>query len=236
LHELRMASDYGFPLKEFYFTEKGRRLLEAELPGSADALPCFELSEPAFQKISQREHPEGVLALVDQPELQSLDTADPEELTLILENLEKPGNVGAILRSAAAFGFRQIVFNHGSVDPYHPHTIRNSRGHSLGMRYYRETPEGTVNWLKTHCIHSYLATPHTDRQLHEVEFQRPLVWIFGTEHDGVSDFWMEQATEKIRIPMHSSVDSLNVSVSASIVLYEVFKQVSGLPMSPKATP
>ncbi len=224
-HEFKVARKHGFELKGLYVNTKGLELLKAGYLELTVGLSVFELSEVAFKKISQRENPDGIVALANQKISTDLNELDPQNNVLVLESIEKPGNNGAILRSAAAFDFNQVVFNSEKPDPFHPHVIRNSRGHSLGMKFVGSNNEATLEWAKANHSNVCVATPDCDQMLGEFPFKTPITIVLGNEHDGVSDFWKKNADQNLRIPMNPIVDSLNVSVSASIVLYEVFKQM-----------
>jgi len=223
LHEIRVALQYRHPIETVVFTEPK---LITELESLIDdRVELLQANRSVFEKISMRQHPEGVLAVCGSQILPGVkDLEPPDRPILILDGLEKPGNHGAILRSAAAFGMEEIILNDGQLDPYHPNVIRNSRGHSLGFRHFQDTREATLNWLKEHGYHSYVASPEAESAIEDLKFERRTAIILGSEHAGVSHFWKNNAENLFRIPMTTQVDSLNVSVSASIVLYEVFKQ------------
>lgn len=227
LHEVRTALSYGYPIKELYSLESVYHSSGDFQESLPSAIRHYLVSQTVFDKLSNRQNPDGVLAVCEQSPIPSLHEVDPfTRPILILDALENPGNLGAILRSCAAFGFSDIVLNDTALDPYHPNVIRNSRGHSLGLKIYRNTREETLDWLQANGYRSLIATPESEETLSTIKVDQKTAFILGNEHHGVSEFWRENAQERIRIPMTGMVDSLNVSVSASIVLYEVFKQLN----------
>ena len=191
----------------------------------SDAVETLLVSASVFEKMSVRQHPDGVLMVCRQPTLPPVESLPEQAGTvLVLDGLEKPGNHGAILRTAAAFGVNAVVLNDGQIDPFHPNVIRNSRGHSLRISHYRGSAETTRAVLEARGYTTCVASPSATVQLHELKLPARCAIILGAEHAGVSAFWEQHAAQRFRIAMTDAVDSLNVSVSASIVLYEVFKQ------------
>lgn len=190
-----------------------------------DDVETLLVSPSVFDKLSMREHPDGILLVCVLPAMPTLDEIPKDGRTiLVLDGLEKPGNHGAILRSAAAFGINTVVLNEGHIDPFHPNVIRNSRGHSLKIAHYRESAKRTDDWLRSHDYRTYVASPHASQSLHELTLHSRVAIVLGAEHEGVSGFWELQAQQPFHIRMIPGVDSLNVAVSASIVLYEVFNR------------
>ena len=227
MHEIRTAIGYSYPVRELYCLESAYREIANTLKDLPPSVDIFLVSSSVFEKLSGRQNPDGVLGMCEQLPVPSLGDVDAfERPILVLDELENPGNLGAILRSCAAFGFGDIVLNDTALDPYHPNVIRNSRGHSLGLKIYRDTKEDALRWFQKYDYTTFIATPEADHTIGEIQIDRKTAFILGNEHHGVSAFWRENAQKQIRIPMTGMVDSLNVSVSASIVLYEVFKQLN----------
>lgn len=224
LHEVAVALEYGYAVDSVFFTEeKSNHELIAR---TGDNVDQYKVNDSVFAKLSTRQHPEGLLCVCNQkafPKISAIRASD--ETVLILDGLEKPGNYGAILRSAAAFGIRKVIISGGHLDPYNPQVIRNSRAHALSFEHFRDSEEAICDWLSENGYTSFVASPETTKSLQEIDFTvgRTAI-ILGSEHEGVSEFWKRHANCSFSIPMTGKVDSLNVSVSASIVLYEVFKQ------------
>ena len=223
LHEIEIGLQYNYPMVSLFYSEQ--RKFESLRKKICDSVELFEVSSAIMDKLSLRQNPEGIIAVCRQMPLTGIsELTNDNQVLLILDGLEKPGNHGAILRSAAAFGIQNVILNHCKLDPYNPNVIRNSRGHSLSFRHYKDEAETTFTWLQSHQYQSYVASPEATLDVQDLRFDPKSAIILGSEHDGVSEFWKEHASRHFSIPMTSKVDSLNVSVSASIVLFEAFKQ------------
>jgi RNA methyltransferase, TrmH family len=226
LHEVQTAVGYHYPIKELYCEESIYPSIAEQLVDYLSIWRCFLVSQYVFEKLSNRQNPDGVIAVCEQQPIRSIcDVESFERPLLILDQLENPGNLGAILRSCAAFGVKDIILDDNALDPYNPNVIRNSRGHSLGLTIYRNTKEDTFKWLSSNHFESFIVSPDSKQDVATIKVGLKSAFILGNEHHGVSQFWKENAKKEIQIPMTGIVDSLNVSVSASIVLYEVFKQL-----------
>jgi RNA methyltransferase, TrmH family len=224
-HEIQTAVAYGHRPQAIYCEEGHLDRLQQWLNESNLECACFLVSKSAFVAMSSRESPDGILGVFALPELPVLDLADTDDEPLILlQGLEKPGNLGAIVRSAAAFGFTKLVLLGGTADPFHPHVVRNSRGHSLGMDFFRDEDDSASQWLEKHHYQIFVADPEGTHSLGDIRFPKRTAILLGSEHDGISDYWKNHAATQLRIPMTGKVDSLNVAVSASILLYAVFTQ------------
>ena len=198
-HELMEAILYGIRLSAWYLSQSvADRSGEALRQQYPDLPEPVILAEPVFEKVSGRQN-------------------------LILEGVEKPGNLGAIIRSAAAFGVDAIFLNRGKVDPWHPQVIRNSRGHSMGLSILELDPTETYDSLKAHGYSIGATTPQGDHLLGEVTYPKATAWVFGSEHSGLDSFWLNAADHQVRIPMPGTVDSLNVGIAVAIVLYEMVR-------------
>lgn len=226
LHEFKTVLSYQFPVKEIFCEENQYPKIASLLENMSAEVHCSLVKKAVLEKISIRQNPDTLVAICEQREIPPITGIDGfDQPILILDALENPGNLGAILRSSAAFGFSHIVLNESMLDPFHPNVIRNSRGHSLGIKMYRDTPENTAQWLTKNNYDCYVATPESPDEISTIRFQNKTAIVLGNEHDGVGKFWRRFARKGFNIPMKECVDSLNVSVSASIVLYEVFKQL-----------
>ena len=188
-------------------------------------LKVFSVNEKLYEKISYGEKMEGLAVIAKNP---STSRALPEKpqsgVWLVLENLEKPGNIGAILRTADGAGVAGIILNNASSDLYHPNIIRSSQGSIFYHPLHVATVAETVAWLKTHKITSMALTPEGSKNLYTVDLKSNVAVVFGTEHEGLSPEWLKAADQRIKIPMNGKIDALNVSVSVAVVLYEAVRQ------------
>lgn len=182
-------------------------------------------SEAAFAKISYREHPDGYLALFSIP-WRRLDhlASHPLTFVLVLEAIEKPGNLGAILRSADAAGVEAVIVCEPRVDLWNPNVVRASRGTLFTLTLCEAKNEEALAFLRQRGIQLLAATPAGEYRYTQLDLTRPLAWVLGTEDKGLSEFWLTACDARVAIPMYGQVNSLNVSVATAILLFETVRQ------------
>ena len=183
------------------------------------------VSDRVYEKIACRGGTEGVVAVMRAREisLQELHLS-PAPLILVLESVEKPGNLGAVLRTADAAGADAVLVCDPLTDLYNPNLIRASLGAVFSVPTVACTSEEACAWLKAHGITILTAQLQDSRPYYETDMVRASALVFGTEDKGLSAFWRERADAHIRIPMAGRMDSLNVSVSAAILAFEAVRQ------------
>ncbi|MDR1720678.1 MAG: RNA methyltransferase [Dysgonamonadaceae bacterium] len=190
-----------------------------------DPAICYEVSAPVFQKIAYRECSDGLLALAT-PKSHGLSdlhlSANP--FVIVLEAVEKPGNLGAILRTADAAHVDAVVVCDPLTDVYNPNTIRSSVGCVFTVPIAVCSNQEALNYLRQNDILTFAAELNATQHYHETDFRRPSAIVMGTEDDGLSSFWLDCAEEHIKIPMRGAIDSLNVSVSTAIITFEAMRQ------------
>lgn len=229
LRELGHALGAGYEIETLYYcpelfpSEAHAAFIDASR--REGALSLVRMHEDAFAKAAYREGPDGILG-VGKQQAHSLHELDlPEQpLLLALEGIEKPGNLGAILRSADGAGANAIILTDCVLDLYNPNAIRSSQGLIFALPIVCVERQHLANWLKAQQIQSIAATPHTDHLHWDVNYGAASALFFGSESDGLSDFWIEQADQRIRIPMQGRADSLNVAAAAAVCLYEARRQ------------
>jgi len=145
-------------------------------------------------------------------------------LVIILDGVEKPGNIGAILRSCDAAKVDLIIINNQKCDLYNPNVIRSSLGTIFSQKIIINDYESTYNFLKKNNLNVYATSLNTKKSIHKINYNKSCAVVVGSENLGISKFWETKSDELIKIPMLGSIDSLNVSVSTAIVLYEINKQ------------
>jgi len=226
--ELVLALDAGVGVRTLYFcvdlvTDPVRLALADDLADREVPVVC--LGRAAFAKASYRESPDGWLAVVPNPErpLSALTLRD-HALVLVVESIEKPGNLGAMLRTAEAVGVDAVVAASPMTDWGNPNVVRASKGTVFAVPVASATTAEVVNWLRTAGVTIVVATPGTDRILTDVDLTGGVAIVVGAEHDGVSEEWLEVADALTRIPMAGRVNSLNVAASAAVVLFEAVRQ------------
>jgi RNA methyltransferase, TrmH family len=177
-----------------------------------------------FAKISARENPDGFL-IVAKTKFARLEDIKLKEnpLILILEDIEKPGNLGAIARTADAAGVDAIIVG-TNTDIYNPNAIRSSQGTIFTNQIVAAEPINIVEWLKAKKIKTFATTPRAKQEYTKVDYKKPSAILLGAEDKGLNEFWLEKADEKIKINMLGKIDSLNVSVSAAIIIFEAVRQ------------
>jgi len=203
-----------------------RPLTVFALEGGPDAGRAdFLVSRRVYEKIAYREGTEGIVAILQAREtrLQEIRLS-PSPLILVLEGVEKPGNLGAVLRTADAAGVDAVLVCDPLTDLYNPNLIRSSLGAVFSVPTAVCPSEDAADWLTGHGITILTAQLQDSVPYYETDMVRPTALVFGTEDKGLSPFWRERAHAHIRIPMAGRMDSLNVSVSAAILAFEAVRQ------------
>jgi TrmH family RNA methyltransferase len=189
--------------------------------------PVNRVSEAVLKKLSTRENPAGVVAVARMPNPSLADfKPPPNALLLVAVGLEKPGNLGALLRSADAAGAHAVLVA-GGVDVYSPQVIRNSTGVVFSQPTYVASEQKLLEWLEEHPIRLVATTPHADQTYWDADLRGPVAIVLGPEHTGLSPEWLHRADLEVRIPMQGEADSLNVSVTAALMLFEAVRQRRG---------
>ena len=185
----------------------------------------FEVSLPVFQKIAYRENSDGILALA-KPKSHTLgDLNLPDSpFIIILEAIEKPGNLGAILRTADAARVDAVIVCDPLSDIYNPNVIRSSLGCIFTVPLAVSFQSDIFSFLKEKQIRIFAAELQASQWYHNTDFTQACALIMGAEADGLTDFWIEHAGARIKIPMRGKIDSLNVSVSTAIITFEAMRQ------------
>ena len=183
------------------------------------------LSKGAFVKASMREGPDGIIGIGYQ-QSHSLDelSSNKNSLILVLEGIEKPGNLGAILRSADGAGADAVILVDCVLDIYNPNAIRTSQGLVFALPVVCAQKKELTAWIAKHSIQVIATSPDTETCHWSVNYTKPTAIIIGSESLGLSEYWLQSAHQCIRIPMAGSADSLNVAAAAAVCLYEVSRQ------------
>jgi TrmH family RNA methyltransferase len=191
------------------------------------ATQIITVARAAFEKIAYRENPDGWLAIAPTPNwsLSGLQLRQPP-LLLVAEAVEKPGNLGAMLRTADAAGVDALLVCDPATDLGNPNVIRASRGALFTVPVAQASTAETLNWLKRQHIQIVAATPSATANYTAVDMRGPVAIAVGAEDDGLSAEFLQQADVQVRIPMVGRVNSLNVSTSAALLLYEAVRQRS----------
>lgn len=185
----------------------------------------FATEEKVFRRLSYRDRPDGLLAIARQmhPKLEDL-SLKPNPLLLVAEAIEKPGNLGTILRSADACGADGVIVCDKCTDLYNPNVVRASVGTLFTLPIIEETSLNTLEWLEKNQILTVAATPSATTLYYDIDLTGPIALIVGTEQLGLSPLWLEKAAVKAKIPMLGRADSLNVATATTLLLYEALRQ------------
>lgn len=220
-YELTLALRSGLRPMQVFLCEA----LAREWPDSLLTLRPLTVGREAFEKMSYRENPDGWLAIFPLPRRALTElrlSANP--LLVLTEAVEKPGNLGAILRTADAAGVDGLLVCDARTDLYNPNVVRASRGALFTVPAVETSNEEALSFLRAQGVSILATTPRADISYTEINLNQPLCIAVGTEDEGLSDFWLKQADWKVRIPMRGYVNSLNVAAAAAIVLYEAVRQ------------
>jgi len=188
-------------------------------------IAIFDIDKKVYEKIAYRTDTEGVIAMFKKKQfsLEQIKVGD-KDIFLILEAIEKPGNLGAVLRTADAAGVKAIVLTESKVDQYHPNVIRSSLGAAFTIPVISSSNENAKAWLYKNKVNIYSAALPAYNSLYEIDMVQKTALVFGSESQGLTDFWLNNSQQNFTIPMTGIVDSLNISVSVAISLYEAVRQ------------
>ncbi len=227
--EILLALKGGYKIKTLVFNPAivsfnhlhqmyGDEILEVEL---------IEVTNLVYNRIAYREGTEGALAIMwaKSQALEDLKILNDLPLILIAEAPEKPGNIGALLRTADAAGADACIIANPNTDIYNPNIIRSSIGCVFTIPIASGSTSAIIEWLKNHKIRIVCATIADDSvSCYDIDYTLPTAIVVGTESTGLSSTWIEAADDNVIIPMRGHIDSMNVSVSASILIYEAVRQ------------
>lgn len=224
--EVEMALAAGNEFHSVYFiNELADGDLLQQVGKKYPKIDITELSAELFSKISYRETTGGLIAVVKTKELRLTDLKLPDNpLILVLEAVEKPGNLGAILRTADAAAVDAVICCHIPSDIYNPNAIRSSLGTVFTVPLVVASNSETMSWLRSNKISTYCTNLHKAKDYHLQDYTGASAIVVGTEATGVSSEWAEFADQNVKIPMLGKIDSMNVSVATAIMVYEAKRQ------------
>lgn len=223
--ELSRALKANIPILSFIFSESAtKNEMIAESFGSYFAQAML-LSDELFAKLSIRENPDGVMGVAKTWTSDLLQcNLDPNGLYLLVESLEKPGNLGALMRSAEATHVDGFFIANPLVNIFNPNVIRASQGAVFNLKIYWDTSANLLHFFKNAGLQIIATTPHTDLIYWDCDMKKGSVICVGSEAFGLSTTWLETATQVV-IPMYGqSADSLNANISGTLCLYEARRQ------------
>lgn len=224
LREIKAARESGVELLELFYCPSLIKKEVKDLFG-LDQEKITETSEAVFKKICYKDSPDGYFALAKTKNI-CLDKIklSKNPLIVILETVEKPGNLGAIIRTSYAAGVDAIIINDSQTDIYNPNVIRASEGFVFSKTIVIASVDETAGWLKERGILSYAAATTGKNNYTKEKLLSPAAIVLGSEAYGLSSKWLKLADKLIKIPMEKGIDSLNVSVSGAVIIYEALRQ------------
>lgn len=221
--EIELAFKGGYELETVLFLPE--MVSEKQFGKLAPSAEYIEISREVYQKLAYRDTTEGIIAVAKSKKLALADlklSANP--LLLIAEAPEKPGNIGAILRTADAAKLDAVIIANPKGDLYNPNIVRSSVGCLFTNQVATGTTEEIIAFLNEKKINCYCATLQNATSYHTQDYTQPTALVVGTEATGLTQAWRDAATQNIIIPMQGEIDSMNVSVAAAILIFEAKRQ------------
>lgn len=221
--EIEIAMKGGYEMDTILFLPEICSENEARKIAASSEL--IEISKDIYQKLAYRDTTEGILAVAKAKSMLLSDLQLSENpLILIAESPEKPGNIGALLRTADAANLDAVIIANPKSDLYNPNVVRSSVGCLFTNQIATGTTAEIITFLKAKNINFYCATLQNSTSYHTQDYTSPTALVVGTEATGLTQEWRDAATQNIIIPMQGEIDSMNVSVAAAILIFEAKRQ------------
>ena len=223
--ELSLAIKGGYKIETLLFFSDLFSESEANAMSQYN-IEIIEISKEVFQKLAHRDTTEGVIAVVKSKnhKLEDLKFESKNPLILVAEAPEKPGNIGALLRTADAANVDAVIIANPKSDLYNPNIIRSSVGCVFTTEIAMASSEETITFLKTYNFNIFSAILQESEPYYTQDYTLPTAIVVGTEATGLTQEWRDAATQNISIPMQGVIDSMNVSVAAGILIFEAVRQ------------
>jgi len=221
--EIELACKGQFDIDSLLFIQQK---IEYDYLKQFNAREVIEITQEVYQKIAYRESTEGIIAIAKSKyiDLNSLIFKNKEPLILVIEGIEKPGNIGAMIRSADAANIDAIILADPKTDQYNPNVIRSSVGGVFTKNIVISSSDEVIKFFKKNNIRMYAATLQNSNKYTDEDYTEASAIIVGTEANGLTQIWRDHSTKNINIPMQGEIDSMNVSVAAAIILFEAKRQ------------
>jgi len=221
--EVELAFKSDFEIESLLFISKK---IEHHYIKQFNAKEVIEITPEIYQKIAYRESTEGIIAVAKSKyiNLKSLTFKNKYPLILVLEGIEKPGNIGAMIRSADAANIDAVILADPKTDHFNPNVIRSSVGGVFTKKIVISSSEEIIAFLRQKNIKIYAATLQNSNKYTDEDYTEASAIIVGTEANGLTQIWRNHSIRNINIPMQGEIDSMNVSVAAAILLFEAKRQ------------
>lgn len=233
--EISRGLQAGLPIREVFYC---RDICTPQQAGEIDSLldelkirnvELIAVSAAVFRKMAFGDRAEGVLAVADVPQWKLADltlSGKTPPLVAVIEGIEKPGNIGAVVRSADGAGLDAVVLADCHTDMFNPNAIRASLGTVLTFPVRAATAAETLAWLREHKLPIYAARVDGAVPYTEIDYRRGGAMLLGSEAEGLSDAWRGDDVQAVSLPMRGTADSLNISATAAVIFYEALRQRS----------
>ncbi len=224
--EISLAVAGGFVVTDLFFAPEFVTMASVDaLFPKGSRVEMTEVTTPVFNRMAYRNDRDGLIALAEPKRLAFSDLElGKNPLILVLETVEKPGNLGALLRTADAAGLDAVIICDPQTDIYNPNAIRSSVGCIFSMQVVTTTSEDAISRMRASGIKMFGTALTATNFYHQADFRQPAAIIMGSEACGLSSSWLQGADDLIKIPMMGKIDSMNVSASAAIVIFEAMRQ------------
>ncbi|MDY8133969.1 RNA methyltransferase [Aquimarina sp. 2201CG5-10] len=226
--EITLASIGGYNISQLYYCPEiiSKDELQDIKVKLDETTLIFEITLEIYQKLAYRTSTEGVLGVAKTKnlELENLELTSKKPLIIVAEAPEKPGNIGALLRTADAAQVDAFIIANPKTDIYNPNIIRSSVGCVFTNKIAIGTTQEIINYLNDKKIDIYSSALQASVNYSTLDYTKPTAIIVGTEATGLSDEWLKNSTQNIKIPMNGAIDSMNVSVAAGILIFEAKRQ------------
>ena len=229
IHAVGQANESGADFESIIFSpqmltsEFALHVIEQQ---AQKGIPCYQVNPTVFETLAQKENPQGLLALVRRKECRLMDV-HPKSFPwwVALVNPQDPGNVGTTLRTVDAVGASGVIMTQPCVEPTHPSLVRSSMGTLFWHPLIITTFEELLWWVKEYGYHLIGTSAHAEKCIFEVsEYPFPLILLFGSEREGLTEQQRAACDSLIRLPMLGKTTSLNLSVAAGIILYDILQK------------
>ena len=222
-HEIKLAIKGGYEITTLLVVSD---TMNETFKGQSYGFETIEISSAVYQKIAYSESTEGMIAVVKVKELslEKLQFKTENPLILVAESIEKPGNIGAMLRTADAANIDAVILANPKSDLYNPNVIRSSVGCIFTNNIATGTSEEIIDFLQQKNIAIFSATLQNSNAYTLENYTQGSALVVGTEATGLTEVWRTKATQNINIPMEGHIDSMNVSVAAAILIFEAKRQ------------
>ncbi|MBQ4820214.1 RNA methyltransferase [Aquimarina sp. MMG016] len=226
--EITLAQKGNYQITQIYYCSSIMKYDEVLglINYSKEDIEIFEITADIYQKIAYRTTTEGLLAIAKTKDLniEHFSITSKKPLILVAEAPEKPGNIGALLRTADAAQVDAVFIANPKTDMYNPNIIRSSVGCIFTNTIATGTTQEIIHFLQAHKINIYGAALQASKNYCTLDYTKPSAIVVGTEATGLSNEWLDNTTQNIKIPMSGVIDSMNVSVAAGIMIFEAKRQ------------